>query len=149
MPKSKILAEGEITVLPYRKSNIVLARNLRKNMTVQERKLWYEFLRDCDFRFQRQKAIGRYIADFYCACAKVIIEIDGGQHYEDEAVAYDSKRTEYFENLGIKVLRYTNREINFNFADVCNNILFNLKIYSTPQSPTVTAPLQGEPKKQM
>ena len=135
-------------MLPYRKSNIALARSLRKNMTPQERKLWYEFLRKCDLKFQRQKAIGRYIADFYCASAKLIIEIDGGQHYDEESIEYDFKRTEYFESLGIKVQRYTNREIDFNFVDVCNNILFSLKIYSTPQSPSVTAPLQVEPKKQ-
>ena len=97
-------------------------------MTPQERKLWYEFLRKCDLKFQRQKAIVRYIADFYCASAKLIIEIDGGQHYDEESIEYDFKRTEYFESLGIKVQRYTNREIDFNFVDVCNNILFSLKI---------------------
>ena len=77
----------------YNKENIPLAKNLRKNMTPWERKLWYEFLRNYPLRFQRQKAIGNYIADFYCAKAGLVIELDGGGHYTPEQAEKDNLRT--------------------------------------------------------
>ena len=84
----------------YNKDNIPLAKTLRKNMTPWERRLWYDFLRDYPVRFQRQKAIGNYIADFYCAKANLVIEIDGSQHYEDRGIEYDGQRTKYLEQCG-------------------------------------------------
>ena len=86
-------------MLKYEKSNIPLAKKLRKNMTDCERKLWYEFLRSYPLRFQRQKVIGKYIADFYCAKAGLVVELDGGEHYEPEQIEYDAERTKYL-NLG-------------------------------------------------
>ena len=80
----------------YNPRNIPLARHLRKNMTPWERKLWYNYLRNCPVRFQRQKAIGGYIADFYCASARLIVELDGSQHYTPEQQQADARRTAYF-----------------------------------------------------
>lgn len=91
-------------------------------MTAEERKLWYNFLRTYPLRFLRQKIIGGYIADFYCAKAGLIVEIDGSQHYRDEAAEYDAARTEYFESLGLKVVRISNIEVNKNFRGVCEYI---------------------------
>ena len=91
-------------------------------MTPWERKLWYDFLSLYPIRFQRQKAIGDYIADFYCASSKIVIELDGGQHYEPEALAYDDARTCVFENQGITVIRFTNHQIDTEFMEVCTEI---------------------------
>ena len=85
----------------YRKSNIPLARELRRNMTPWERKIWYEYLRHYPVRFQRQKAIGPYIVDFYCAKAGLVIELDGGGHYEDGQVQADMYRTENLEKMNL------------------------------------------------
>ena len=88
-------------------------------MTPWERKLWYEFLRNYPVRFQRQKSIGNYIVDFYCAKANVVIELDGSQHYEDDGLFNDEKRTAYLEQYGIKVIRISNLDILKNFDGVC------------------------------
>lgn len=99
-----------------------LSRVLRKNATPQEKKLWYQFLNKFPIRFHRQKVILNYIVDFYCHQAKLAIEVDGGQHYEDKNILSDQFRTEKLAELGIKVLRITNREIDFQFRDVCQEI---------------------------
>ncbi len=100
------------------------ARELRNNMTPQERKLWYEFLRDRPEHFQRQKVMGHYIVDFYSASAKLVIEIDGGQHFEPESMQYDENRTDYLaRNFGVKVVRVDNHEINTNFDGVCEFLI--------------------------
>ena len=88
-------------------------------MTEEEKKLWFCFLRKHRLRFRRQEVIGNYIADFYCKEAKLVIEIDGAQHYEHEAAVYDKKRTEYFKTLGINVIRILNGQINTDFQNVC------------------------------
>jgi len=106
----------------YNKNNISLARTLRKQMTPWERKLWYDFLRQYPIRFKRQKAIGQYIVDFYCAKAKVVIELDGSQHYEESGVLNDGKRTEFLEGYGIDVVRIPNNEVSRNFQGVCHYI---------------------------
>ncbi len=98
------------------------AKNFRKNMTYEERKLWYNFLRQYDVRFLRQKVINNYIVDFYCSCAALIIEIDGSQHYDDEVLLKDKLRDKDLENLGYMVLRFTNLDIKYNFEGVCNLI---------------------------
>ena len=123
----------------YNKSNIPLAKALRKNMTPWERKLWYEFLRDYPVRFQRQKAIDNYIADFYCAKARLIIELDGGGHYTEEQIEKDRMRTEAFKKHNIKALRICNLDIDRNFRGVCEYIDLAVK-KSLPQSATLTAP---------
>ena len=120
------MPEGE-KIREYKKENIVLAKNLRKNMTRHERKLWYEFLREYKPRFQRQKAIGKYIADFYCAKANMVIELDGGGHYLPEQIMQDNKRTEELQSFGIEVLRICNIEIENNFYGVCEYIDKHIK----------------------
>ncbi len=126
-------------MIKYNKDNIPLAKNLRKNMTPWEKKLWYRFLREYPIRFQRQKAIGNYIADFYCAKAKLIIEVDGKEHFEKEAFTYDLNRTEEFEKIGLKVIRVSNFEIYDKFENVCEYIDSAVK-KSLPQSASLTAP---------
>ena len=107
---------------PYRRSNVPLASELRQNMTKYERLLWYRYLRSCPVRFQRQKPIGRYIVDFYCAKAKLVIELDGSGHYEEEQELYDRKRTAYLQRMGLKEIRYTNLQIAQQFKEVCEDI---------------------------
>ena len=106
----------------YNKENIPLAKALRKNMTPWERKLWYKFLRNYPIRFQRQKAIGNYIADFYCAKARLVIELDGGGHYTAEQAEKDAARTEALEAMHLTVLRICNLDIDRNFSGVCKYI---------------------------
>ena len=103
----------------YNKKNVILAKNLRKNATPQENHLWYDFLSKYEIRFQRQKAIGDFIADFYCHKARLVIEIDGSQHYDEKGVEKDNLRTEILESYDLKVIRFTNRQINTNFKGVC------------------------------
>ncbi len=109
-------------MLPYKHSNIALARNLRKNMTPWERKLWYEFLRTYPVKFQRQKPIGNYTVDFYCFKAKLIIELDGSQHYNESGIVNDKIRTEKLEDFDLTVVRIPNNEIDENFYGVCEYI---------------------------
>lgn len=106
----------------HNKQLVPLARALRKNMTKEERRLWYDFLRDYPVRFSRQKVLGRYIADFYSAEAKLIIELDGSQHYEDENIRKDARRTEFLEAYGLRIIRVANNEITENFDGVCDYI---------------------------
>ncbi|MBR0541305.1 MAG: endonuclease domain-containing protein [Clostridia bacterium] len=109
-------------MLPYNKNNIKKARGLRKSATPFENKLWYEFLNTYPIRFQRQKAIGNYIADFYCAKAGLIIELDGGGHYNVQSAQRDIKRTADLEKMNLKVIRFSNIDINKHFQEVCENI---------------------------
>ena len=106
----------------YNKSNIQLARILRKNMTSWENKLWYQFLRNYPVKFYRQRAVGEYIVDFYCAKARLVIELDGGGHYTDEQEKTDALRTEQLEKTGLKVIRICNIDIDKNFNGVCEYI---------------------------
>ena len=124
---------------PYRKENIPRAKELRKNMTPWERKLWYEFLRNYPLRFQRQKAIGDYIADFYCAKAGLVVELDGGGHYEVPQAERDRKRTETLEQMGLRVLRFCNLDVEQSFSLVCEWIDRAVQT-SLPQSASPTAP---------
>ena len=106
----------------HNKEFVTLAKNLRKNMTKEERHLWYDFLKGYNIKFLRQKIIGKYIVDFYCAKANIVIEIDGSQHYEDEEILKDMIRTEFLEKYGLKVIRISNLEVNRNFEGVCQYI---------------------------
>jgi very-short-patch-repair endonuclease len=108
--------------LKYNGNNISLAKALRKNLTQQERHLWYDFLSKYEVRFQRQKAIDNFIVDFYYHKARLIIEIDGSQHYTEKAIQRDSFRTEVLEGYDLKVVRFTNSDINNRFYEVCNYI---------------------------
>ena len=108
--------------LNYNEKNISLAKNLRKNATPQENHLWHDFLSKYEIRFQRQKAIDNFIADFYCHKAKLVIEIDGAQHYTPEGKQNDEFRTEVLEGYDLKVIRFTNYQIDHNFEAVCGYI---------------------------
>ena len=103
----------------HNKQLVPLAKQLRKEMTKEERHLWYDFLRDYPVRFQRQKVLGRYIADFYSAKAKLVIELDGSQHYEDRNFQKDADRTAFLEGYGLSVIRIPNNEVARNFPGVC------------------------------
>ena len=115
------------------KENIHLAKTLRKNMTPWERKLWYDFLRYYPVRFQRQKAIGNYIADFYCAKARLVIELDGGGHYTAELARKDEMRTKDLESMNLTVVRICNLDIDRNFSGVCEYIDLTVKRLSLSQ----------------
>ena len=123
----------------YNKSNIKIAKILRQNMTKQERKLWYLFLREYSIRFQRQKSIDNFITDFYCAKAKLIIELDGSGHYDPSQMLKDRIRTERLEEMDLTVIRICNLDIDNNFKNVCEYI-DNLVKSSLPQSSSMTAP---------
>lgn len=113
-----------------RKHNTTLtcnAKALRKNMTKEERHLWYDFLRSYPVRFLRQKVIDNYIADFYCHEARLIIELDGSQHYEEKGLLKDKIRTEKIESRNLTVIRIPNNEINNNFRGVCEYIDWRVK----------------------
>ena len=105
------------------------SKMLRNKMTKEENKLWYRFLKLLPITVNRQKVIGTYIVDFYCASAKLIIELDGSQHYEEKGLEYDKKRTKYFESLGLNVVRYSNLDVQQNFEGVCSDI--NRRVFST------------------
>ncbi|WP_427114005.1 endonuclease domain-containing protein [Megasphaera sueciensis] len=106
----------------YRPENITHARNLRKEMTPEERHLWYDFLKSYPVKFYKQRRIEQYIVDFYCRQARLVIEIDGGQHYEKEALQYDEQRSRLLERCGLYVMRFTNLDLQRNFQEVCQVI---------------------------
>ena len=108
--------------LRYNGENIGFAKSLRKNATPEENHLWYDFLSKYKIRFQRQKAIDNFIADFYCHEAKLVIELDGSQHYTEDGKSKDEFRTEILEGYDLKVIRFTNGQINENFFGVCTYI---------------------------
>ena len=99
-----------------------LAQKLRKTMTKEERHLWYEFLKDLPITINRQKVIGPYIVDFYCTNAKMVIELDGSQHFDDIGKSKDLERDKFLADLGIAVKRYSNNEVNEDFEAVCCDI---------------------------
>ena len=107
--------------------NTSLAQNLRKNQTKEEAKLWYRFLRKYPLQFRRQFPIGNYIVDFYCTKAKLVVELDGSQHFDPQAMAYDRERTAYLQSLGLKVLRYGNNDVTGQFVQVCESIDIEVK----------------------
>ena len=104
------------------------ARDLRRNMTKEERHLWYDFMRGLPVRVHRQKVIGRYIVDFYIAEKNLVIELDGSQHYEQYAIRADMERDAYMNSLGINVFRYSNLDVNQNFRAVCQDIWNRLEL---------------------
>ena len=107
---------------PYDKSKIPFAKELRKNQTPWERKLWYEFLRNYPVKFRRQATIGNYIVDFYCPKARLIIELDGGGHYNKKEFERDKKRTERLNEYEVTVIRFSNYEVDKYFYEVCETI---------------------------
>ena len=114
--------------MPRNPNLLEYARQLRKEMTKEERHLWYDFLKDCPVKFYKQKIVGNYILDFYCEKVKLAIELDGSQHYEEEGQNYDRQRTDYLQSLGIRVLRFSNADVKQNFRGVCEAICLALGI---------------------
>lgn len=108
--------------IPKDDNQLENARLLRKEMTPHERKLWYCFLRKYPVKLYKQRIIGRFIVDFYCASAKLVIEVDGSQHYEPQGMAYDAERSAFLSALGLEVLRFSNRDIDRDFRGVCEQI---------------------------
>ena len=108
--------------IPKDNRQLEIARRLRREMTPHERKLWYLFLRKYPVKIYKQRIIGRFIVDFYCASAKLVIELDGSQHYEPQEMAYDIERSAFLTALGLEVLRFSNREIDREFHGVCEQI---------------------------
>ena len=106
----------------HNKSIVPTAKMLRKNMTKEEKHLWYDFLSTYPVRFSRQKVLGRYIVDFYCAKANLVIELDGRQHETADGKQYDEERTAFLEQYGLTVIRFANSYVNTNFKKVCEYI---------------------------
>ncbi len=107
----------------HNKKLTAVSKVLRKNMTNEERHLWYDFLKKLPCTVHRQKVIGSYVVDFYCACAHLVIELDGSQHFERAGLKKDSERDAFLCGLGLTVLRYSNVDVNKNFKGVCLDIL--------------------------
>ena len=121
------------------------AKRLRKEMTKEERHLWYDFLKHLNVTVQRQKVMNRYIVDFYIAQSKLIIELDGSQHYMDKGIDADRIRDDYFRRNGYTVLRYTNLDIQTNFRGVCEDIMLHLDTSSvTDKKLSATPSPRGE-----
>jgi very-short-patch-repair endonuclease len=108
--------------LPYNPKLIDRSRELRKNLTPAERKLWYDYLRNFKYRVLRQRPIDHFIVDFYCHSLKLVIEVDGDNHFTEEAEAADLERTQQLESYGIRVIRFTNQEVLQDFEGVCRSI---------------------------
>ena len=119
--------------IPKDNTQLTKARRLRREMTPHERKLWYLFLRKYPVKIYKQRIIGRFIADFYCASAGLVIELDGSQHYEPRGLAYDAKRSKFLRSLGLEILRFSNRDIDMDFNGVCEQI--DLTIRKRMQGP--------------
>ena len=113
---------GKEMTIPKDNSQLENARHLRREMTPHERKLWYLFLRKYPVKIYKQRIIGRYIVDFYCSSAKLVIELDGSGHYEPQQMDYDSARTAFLTALGLEVLRFSNRDVDRDFRGVCTQI---------------------------
>lgn len=121
-------------MLPFNRKLKPLARNLRKNMTDAEQLIWTKVRRKqiSDCQFYRQKNIGNYIVDFYCPKKKLIVEIDGGQHYEDYGIKKDRERDQYLQTLGFTVLRFSDIDVLKNIDGVVDKIYEHLKSPLTP-----------------
>ena len=117
-----IFERGKRMQSKHNKQLVPVAQRLRREMTREERRLWYEFLRSYPIRFSRQKVLGKFIVDFYCAKAKLVIELDGSQHYDSQGEKQDAQRTAFLEGYDLRVLRIPNNEVNRNFQGVCEFI---------------------------
>ncbi len=128
------MVEGYIMNRKHNSGLTANAKVLRKNMTKEELHLWYDFLKDYPVRFLRQKVIDDYIVDFYCHSARLIIELDGSQHYSEKGMLKDSIRTEKLEDRGLTVVRIPNNEINQRFDEVCRYLdyLIRESLYENP-----------------
>jgi very-short-patch-repair endonuclease len=112
----------------YNRSLKENTKYLRINMTPEEKHLWYDFLKKLPVTVKRQKNIGNYIVDFYIAKGKIVIEIDGSQHFLPDGKIQDAERNKFLQDYGITVLRYKNRDVNENFEAVAGDILKHLNL---------------------
>ena len=108
--------------IPKDNTQLENARRLRREMTPHERKLWYLFLRTYPVKIYKQRIIGSFIVDFYCASARLVIELDGSQHYEPPNMAYDAERSQFLTEQGLEVMRFSNLDIDMDFRGVCTQI---------------------------
>ena len=127
MPKVKLVTTG--FHLPYNLKLIVHARELRKNLTPAEKKLWYGCLRNFEYRVLRQRPIDIYIVDFHCPALRLVIEIDGESHFTQDGKEYDAKRTGILEAYGLKIVRFTNRDVTNSLDSICE------QLYALTESP--------------
>lgn len=131
----------------YNRELVATAKCLRKNMTREEKHLWYDFLKGYPVRFYRQKPLGNYIADFYCSKAKLVVELDGSQHFDKQGIKKDAERTDFLEKYGLKVIRIPNSEVVKNFEGVCAYIDNEIKQLTQIEAvPSTASPClnQGE-----
>ena len=124
------------------------ARAQRKNPTQQERKLWYDYLRRYPVKIYRQRVIDRFIADFYCSKAKLVIEIDGAPHFTENGLAYDQARSTILKQYGLAVLRFTDAEIDSNFNSVCSRIHQVIQMRVKALHPGETPPSASQPPRE-
>ena len=113
--------------IPKDNNQLENARRLRREMTQHERKLWYLFLCKYPMKIYKQRIIGKFIVDFYCAPARLVMELDGSQHYDPQGMAYDAERSAFLSALGLEVLRFSNRDVDRNFRGVCERIDITIK----------------------
>lgn len=106
----------------YKKSHRAISQQLRKSMTVYEQRLWYGFLKDYPVHFYRQRPVNRFVVDFYCSKARLVVELDGGQHFTQNGAISDSERTKILEQYGLAVLRFSNNDVENSFDNVCTAI---------------------------
>ena len=130
--KGKIMKNREYNITPYERGLIPASHQLRREMTKQERKLWHGFLKNYPVRIYRQRVIDRFIVDFYCSQAKLVIELDGGQHLSGEGLARDNERSEVLNAYGIRVLRFTNEQIEHDYGEGCKTIDLAVKERTRP-----------------
>ena len=121
---------------------LTIAKNLRYHMTSQEKRLWYDFLRNYPIKIYRQRIIDNFVADFYCYQARLVIELDGSQHCTPEGKLNDAERTAILERYGLQVMRFSNRDVDDKFEGVCSKIGKTImeRIQKSPQSPAAPAP---------
>ena len=111
-----------ITNLPYDPRMRERVQELRHKMTPMEKKLWYSFLRTYPVKMYKQRPIRTFVADFYCPLARLVIELDGSQHYTEQGMQYDKERSAVFEQYGVQVLRFRNQDVSAHFEMVCEQI---------------------------
>ena len=128
MQQKKVMSEDKEQSVRKNHKLLSRAKELRKEMTPQERHLWYDFLRDYPAKIYKQRIIDSFIADFYCASARLVIEVDGSQHFTEEGLLRDQMRTEIIERYGVQVMRFTNHEIDTQFDSVCGLIMHTIEL---------------------
>ncbi|MBD0385907.1 MAG: endonuclease domain-containing protein [Nostoc sp. C3-bin3] len=121
--------------LPYNPKLVVRAKELRKNMTPTEEKLWNSYLKNLEFRFLRQRPINNFIVDFYCANLKLVIEVDGNSHFTNEGKYSDAERTAILEGYRLNIIRFTNDDVLNNFESVCQQIEEVITLYMSLNPP--------------